>query len=45
MRYGCPVEEYIKLWRGIRDDPSGLGVGTSIQDAIARVLERECSDA
>jgi len=42
MQHGCPLATILKKWRGMRFDPSGIGHGKSIPDAIAeRILTDE----
>lgn len=38
LQYGAPLEAILAKWRGQRYEPSQIGVGTSIADAIARWL-------
>lgn len=39
LKYGAPIEEYIKHLRGIRCEAPVLGGSLSCPDAISRVLE------
>lgn len=41
LQYGAPLNAILEKWRGQRYEPSRLGVGTSIADAMARVLLRD----
>jgi len=42
MQHGCPLETIMWKWRGMKFEPHGIvGQGTSIPDAIARVLLEE----
>lgn len=41
IQHGCPLETILAKWRWARFPPSQLGIGTSIPDAIARLLMAE----
>lgn len=38
LQYGCPLEDIMRKWRGMRFPPDGMGA-FSIPDAVARKME------
>lgn len=41
LQWGCPIEDIIRHWRGQRFPPHSLGQGTSVPDALARMLAKQ----